>query len=213
MKHNLIYLYTLLATIWLAGCGGSALSDPNEQSEEAVAPTETRRENLEGSRVSFEVPVDYTRSRKYLLEKDIINYDPAFYDIFDEMLYQLEREDEDQDIFADTTDNFDHIVIRTVNKMELTEDRAKLYAANLEQFVEERAGKRRGLNTELLSTTLNEGNGKIMLKIKHKHTTNKEPKEFYETVYFITDAVQTFVISEYHRDEDDLERNFWRMTY
>lgn len=209
MKH--ILFSALFALACCASCGSSSTTEQQDDTTEPQA--ETRREALEGTRVSFEVPIDYTRSRRYLLEDEIVNYDNRFHAIFEDMLYQLEREDEEPDIFIDTTENFDHFVIRTVSKLELNEERATLYAANLEQYIQERADQTRGLTSERLSTTLNEGNGKTMLKLKYKHENREEPEVFHETIYFITDAVQTFVITEYHRDEADIESAFWRMTY
>ncbi|MEM6877197.1 MAG: hypothetical protein AAF544_01460 [Bacteroidota bacterium] len=212
MKHNLFIITLVLFA--LTSCGSNAdATQQEEQTQQPQTQTETRRESLEGTRVSFELPITYERSRAYLLEDAIEGYKAEFHAIFDDLLLRLEREDEEADIFVDGEDNFDHFQVRIVSKLDLSEDRATLYAANLEQVVQERAEKTRGLESERLSTTLNEGNGKTMLKLKYRHESNRAPKEFFESIYFISDAVQSFVITEYHRDEADLERMYWRMTY
>ncbi|MEM7572164.1 MAG: hypothetical protein AAF433_04655 [Bacteroidota bacterium] len=210
-------LIVLLLSLFLLGCGGST-SEADTGGSTNPPADELYRVRLEGLPVSFQLPVTFQRTRQYLL-KDAMTatrYDQKIFTTYDELLKRMEMDldDDEADIFLDTLSGFNHLVVLNVNQLDFDQDLASIFASTYDQLVGTRNERIRGLSAERISSTINESQGKTMMKVKFLNDYEDEEKQdFYELVYLITDAVQTFVVVEYTYDEEDSEKYLWTMRY
>lgn len=210
-------LIVLLFSLFLLGCGGGA-SEADTSGSTKPPTDELYRVRLEGLPVSFQLPVTFQRTRQYLL-KDAMTatrYDQKIFTTYNELLKRMEMDldDDEADIFLDTLSGFNHLVVLNVNQLDFDQDLASIFASTYDQLVDTRNDGIRGLSAERLSSTINESQGKTMMKVKFLNDYEDEEKQdFYELVYLITDAVQTFVVVEYTYDEEDSEKYLWTMRY
>lgn len=203
VSFALCTLHLIVYVLWSCGNGPATAPDP--------IWSDTSNEYLVGERIHFKKPARLTRSSRYFIERDLpyLAADSSRLAALQRVLEMMEFEDEELDVFVDSTSGNRLIVIATAPRIDFTNQEAAMLKAEMQRTSDE---------LSLLDTSVQRGRivGKLngtgdlrMATYAQRFSSAAMGGSWVHTTYFLTGRNFMLVVFEFSDDDGLMEPYLW----
>ncbi|MEO1263019.1 MAG: hypothetical protein AAFZ15_29695 [Bacteroidota bacterium] len=208
MTKNYVFYFCLSLTILTSACQGNT-----EESTESATKTEENSSTaistfyLINTNFKMDLPVGYKESSRYFAENDLKGFfkDRLSLKQFQDLLEAMEFTDSGAGIYADTTNNFNHIIIFESDLVKLDKEIGSMFNGRLNEEYGRFTKANPQIETTQIASDFKQKNRNMYFKFKHKFRNKKRGSTYFKTVYVLSTPLKSFVIHEVTKEEQDHE--------
>ena len=203
---KLFFIPCLLLVLLFPSCQ----SEHTDQSKNQLW-TDTQEVQLIGESTKLKLPKKFLRSSKFRIAKDIplLGQDSILRRYIETDLEALEFEDEQIDVFVDTTKAFRFIRLINLEKMEINKFLADILSTAIKKKYEQIENASFGIEVTKLVSEMKNNDKQQLLMFKYKIDSKTWDTALFETTYFVITKYRTVVVNEYSNLPLDIEHYLW----